>query len=76
MGDGRIDFGESVQLGFHVLKILRIKVHLQLLTAVQSVSRALADDLGGVDNVLQIKSDHFNKQQQYYVLPKELRGQR
>lgn len=57
VGDVLVDFAEGVQLGLNVHKILRVKEDLQGLGAINLVSDSLADDLGGVDDVLRMNSE-------------------
>lgn len=53
VGQGLVNSGKGVQLGLNVDQVLRIKVDLQDLGAINLVSDALANDLGRVNNVLQ-----------------------
>ncbi len=46
-----VDVREGVQLGLHLPGVLGIQQHLELLGALE-VASALADDLGGEDDVL------------------------
>jgi hypothetical protein len=52
-GQRTIHLGEGIKLGLDVHDVLGVEVHLEGLGAVSLVSDALADDLGGVDDVLQ-----------------------
>lgn len=47
-----VDLGECIQLGLNVNQVLRVKEDLQHLGTVHLISDALADNLGGVDNIL------------------------
>ena len=47
-----VDGGESVQLGLYVHLVLGVQKDLEGLAAVNFASCALADDLGGVDEIL------------------------
>ena len=72
VGQSLVHLRESVELGLDVDQILGVKEDLEDLGAVNSISDALADNLGGVDNVLEAETQlfHFYRSIEIKCLPR------